>query len=125
MRPARRRLEGALARQGIQLLQECGRRQEPEHESGTEQGSPPIAIGDYVELFNLQNTELNGEPGTARQILDTGRISVELGVRKKSRRVSIKPTNRRIIASFAMVNDVKKRRDKGAVVTALVLRDIP
>ena len=94
-------------------------------EPEAEQEPLSVFVGDYVELINLRNAELNGENGTAKQILETGMISVELGVHKKCRLVCIKPKNLRIVASLAMVNDIKQRRDDGATVAALVSEGVP
>lgn len=96
----------------------------PEAKDEVELKSPRVevaAVGDYIVLQGLSDSELNGKHGTVLEHLRTGRLRVQL-TRKASCRwiVAVKPTNVQVIESAVNIAEVRKLRDAGCSVTSLL-----
>ena len=81
-----------------------------------------FAVGDYVELADLKQADLNGEKGTIMQSLVTGRFCIQLGGHKMFRKVCVKPDNLRSVAPLHVVQEIQRCRDEGQSVASLVAR---
>lgn len=98
------------------LPSSCGTEEEREQERPAHHMEP----GDYVALGGLKNHELNGEKGTVKARVKTGRFCVELGAHKLNQKVCIKPENITVIETGANITAVSKLRDEGSSVSDLI-----
>ena len=79
-----------------------------------------LASGDYVELIGLKQADLNAEKVVIVDLLETGRLCVELGAHKMMRKVRVTPEHIRVIAPISLVQDLQHRRDQGHSVASVI-----